>query len=104
MVHRLSVYIVVVCPSGVPATVGEATGDDARALAAGLDNAPDWPGARAGCPSRKRLIVVVSGGPERVDIAMDAGGCGWASNGVRAVLLDRNIQNALLELARLPTI
>jgi len=95
---------IVVCPKGVAATVGEVVGEEARLLAAELDSAPTRRATAAGCPSSKRLVVVVSGVVERVDIAMDASGCGWASNGVRVVELDRAMQNALRTLAQLPPI
>jgi hypothetical protein len=39
---------------------------------------------------------------ERVDFAMDADGCGWASNGVRVVVLDVATQITLRQLAQLP--
>ena len=93
---------IVVCPQGVAATVGEVSGEDARLLAAALDSAPVGRSTATDCPSSKRLIVVVSGVVERVDIAMDANGCGWASNGVRVVDLDLPTQNMLRELAQLP--
>jgi DNA-directed RNA polymerase specialized sigma24 family protein len=93
---------VVVCPHGVPATVGELAGQDAQELSMALDNAPVLAKVSAGCPSSKRLIVVVSGQNERVDISMDADGCGWASNGRRVVRLDRKTEDTLRELAQLP--
>jgi hypothetical protein len=93
---------VVVCPQGGPATVGELAGKDARQLSLALDEAPVPAKVPTGCPSSKRLIIVVSGQNERVDITMDASGCGWASNGRRVVRLDRNTENLLRELAQLP--
>jgi hypothetical protein len=93
---------IVVCPHGVPAAVGELAGQHARQLSMALDDAPVPATVRAGCPSSKRLVVVVSGQNQRVDITMDASGCGWASNGRRVVRLDRNTENLLRELAQLP--
>jgi DNA-directed RNA polymerase specialized sigma24 family protein len=93
---------IVVCPHGVQATVGELAGQDAQQLSFTLDDAPAPAQVSAGCPSSKRLIVVVSGQNQRVDITVDAGGCGWASNGQRVAHLDRNTENQLRELAGLP--
>ena len=93
---------IVVCPQGVSATVGELAGEDARMLADALDSAPVRKAGTAGCPSAQRLMVVVTGLVERVDIATDAGSCGWATNGSRVVELDRDTRNALRALAQLP--
>jgi DNA-directed RNA polymerase specialized sigma24 family protein len=93
---------IVVCPHGVQATVGELAGQSAQELSVALDRAPVRRKATTGCPSAKRLIVVVTGQNQRVDIAMDASGCGWASNGLRVVQLDRPTENLLRELAQLP--
>jgi hypothetical protein len=95
---------IVVCPQGVAAAVGELAGQDALALASALDTAPTRTSTRTGCPSSKRLLIVVSGVVERVDIAMDAAGCGWASNGTRTVELDLSTQNALRAIAQLPPV
>jgi DNA-directed RNA polymerase specialized sigma24 family protein len=93
---------IVVCPQGGAATVGELAGQDAREMAAALDSAPAGKAPGTGCPSTQRLIVVVTGLVERVDLAVDAGGCGWATNGTRVVTLDTDTRNALRELAQLP--
>jgi DNA-directed RNA polymerase specialized sigma24 family protein len=93
---------IVVCPEGVAAAVGEVVGDDARVLASELDGAPERRPTGTGCPSSERFVVVVTGVVERVNIAMDVGGCRWASNGSRVVQLDPSTQNALRALAQLP--
>lgn len=96
---------IVVCPQGISATVGEVSGEDARQLAIQLDGAPTRRATGTDCPSSQRLVVVVTGGGvQRVDIVMDAAGCGWASNGARVVELTRATQNALRHLAQLPPV
>jgi hypothetical protein len=92
----------VVCPHGVQAAVGELAGQDAQELSLTLDGAPEPARPRANCPSAQRLVVVVSGQNQRVDITMDASGCGWASNGRRVVQLDRSTEDVLRALAQLP--
>jgi DNA-directed RNA polymerase specialized sigma24 family protein len=93
---------IVVCPEGVAAAVGEVVGEDARVLASEMDDAPARRPTGTGCPSSKRFVIVVTGVVERVNIAMDAGGCRWATNGSRVVQLDLSTQNALRALAQLP--
>jgi hypothetical protein len=95
---------VIVCPDGLPgASVGEINGDEARALALAIDQAPTRKSATGtGCPSARRLVIVITGGVQRVDIEIDAGGCGWASNGFRVVELTRAVQDRLREVAQLP--
>jgi hypothetical protein len=95
---------VIVCPNGLPgASVGEINGAEARSLSLAIDQAPTRRASTGtGCPSARRLVIVITGGVQRVDLDVDTGGCGWASNGVRVVELSRAIQDRIREVAQLP--
>lgn len=93
---------IVVCPDGADASVAALTGTAARSLAARLDAAPVLSGVPSGCPSPRRLTVVLTGGVQRIDLSVDTAPCGWATNGRRVVRLDPVSRQALLRLAHLP--
>lgn len=96
---------IVVCPQGDSGqgSVGELNGVRARDLALAIDEAPTATHLAKGCPSGEHLVVVVTGETERVDLMVDAkSGCGWASNGIRVVELDRATLDAIRAAARLP--
>jgi DNA-directed RNA polymerase specialized sigma24 family protein len=93
---------VVVCPGSAGGSAAALDGPAARSLAARLDLAPALTGSTSGCPSPRRLAVVLTGGVQRVDLSVDTSGCGWANNGRRVARLDQASRRALLRLARVP--